>query len=123
MDKFNSIEHYFHKTPNIYPNISNEQQFRLKKINEIKDNFLAEIRERELISKNISRCIASLDCFDKSLNALPILEGSISIASFATVIGAPEGVIGTSCGLTFSIRSGFVETFLKTARNKKKKTQ
>ena len=123
MDKFNSIEHYFHKTPNIYPNISNEQQFRLNKINEIKDKFLAEIRERELISKNVSRCIASLDCFDKSLNALSILEGSISIASFATVIGAPEGVIGTSCGLTFSIRSGFVETFLKTARNKKKKTQ
>ena len=104
-------------------NTSNEQQFRLNKINEIKDKFLAEIRERELISKNVSRCIASLDCFDKSLNALSILEGSISIASFATVIGAPEGVIGTSCGLTFSIRSGFVETFLKTARNKKKKTQ
>ena len=34
----------FDKTPNIYPNliavnISNEQQFRLNKINEIKDNF------------------------------------------------------------------------------------
>ena len=39
----------FNKTPNIYPNlatnISNEQQFRLNKINEIKDYFLAEIRE------------------------------------------------------------------------------
>ena len=48
----------FHKTPNIYPNltanISNEQQFRLNKINENKDYFLAEIRERELISKNIT---------------------------------------------------------------------
>ena len=35
------------KTPNIYPNlnanISNEQKFRLNKINEIKDYFLAEI--------------------------------------------------------------------------------
>ena len=29
----------FNKTPNIYPNISNEQQFRLNKINEIKDFF------------------------------------------------------------------------------------
>ena len=47
MDKFNSIEHYFHKTPNIYPNISNEQQFRLNKINEIKDYFLAEIIEKK----------------------------------------------------------------------------
>ena len=64
----------FNKTPNIYPNlatnISNEQQFRLNKINEIKDYFLAEIRERELISKNISKYIASLDYFDKSLNVL-----------------------------------------------------
>ena len=42
--------HDFNKTQNIYPslatNISNEQQFRLNKINEIKDYFSAEIRER-----------------------------------------------------------------------------
>ena len=45
----------FNKTRNIYPNLNenrpNEQQFRLNKINEIKDYLLAEIRERELISK------------------------------------------------------------------------
>ena len=95
----------FNKTPNIYPNltvnISNEQQFRLNKINEIKDYFVAEIRERELISKNISKCIVSLDYFDKSLSVLSILSGSVSIASFASVIGAPAGVIGASCGLAF----------------------
>ena len=84
----------FNKKPNIYPNlsaaplnaiplsanISNKQQFRLNKINEIKNYFLAEIRERELISKNLSKYIASLDYFDKSLNVLSILSGSISIA-------------------------------------------
>ena len=114
----------FNKTSNIYPNLgaipSNEQQFRLNKINETKDYFLAEIRERELISKNISKYIASLDYFDKSLNVLSILSGSISIASFATVIGAPARLIGASCGLTFSITLGFIKKFLKT-RNKKKK--
>ena len=129
MDECNSIKHDFHKT-NMYANlnaiplntnISNEQKFRLNKINEIKDYFLAEIRERELISKNISKYIASIDYFDKSLNALSILSGSISVASFASVIGAPVGIIGASCGLTFSIISGFVKTFLKTIRNKKKK--
>ena len=50
MGECNSVEHDFYKTPNMYPNlsanISNEQQFRLNKINEIKDYFLAEIRER-----------------------------------------------------------------------------
>ena len=74
----------FNKTPNIYPNltanISNEQQFRLNKINEIKNYFLAEIRERELISKKINTYIASLDYFDKSLNVLSVFSGSISIA-------------------------------------------
>ena len=67
----------FNKLPNIYPNLNaiaiNEQQFRLNKINEIKDYFLAEIRERELISKNISKYIASLDYFDKSFNDLSLL--------------------------------------------------
>ena len=129
MDECNSIKNDFHKTPNIYPNlnaiplnanISNEQQFRLNKINEIKNYFLAEIRERELISTNISKYTASLDYFDKSVNVLSILSGSISIVSFATVIRAPAGIIGASCSLTFSITSGFIKKFLKT-RNKKKK--
>ena len=99
----------FNKTPNIYPNlnanISNEQQFRLNKINEIKDYFLAEIRERELISKNLSKYIASLDYFHKSLNVLSISSVSISIASFATVIGEPAGITGASCSFTISIAS------------------
>ena len=67
----------FNKTPDIYPNLttnrSNDQQFRLHKINEIKDYFLAEIRERELMSKSISKYIAFLNYFDKSLNVLAIL--------------------------------------------------
>ena len=118
MDECNSIKNDFYRTPNIYPNLnaipsnanmSNEQQFRLNKINKIKDYFLAEIRKRELISKNISKYIASLDYFDKSLNVLSILAGSISIALFATVIGAPAGIIGASCGFMFSVTSGFVK--------------
>ena len=36
---------------NMYPNLSatlsNDQQFRLNKINEVKDYFIAEIKERE----------------------------------------------------------------------------
>ena len=114
----------FNKTPNIYPNLntisSNEQQFRLNRINEIKDYFLAGIRERELISKNLSKYIAPLDYFDKSLNVVSILSGSISIASFATVIGTPAGIIGASCSLTFSITSGFIKRLLKTITNNQK---
>ena len=112
MDECNSIKNDFCKTQNMYPNlnaiplnanISNEEQFRLNKMDEINDYFLVKIRERELINKNINKYIASLDYFDESLNVFSILSGSISIASFATVIGAPAEIIGASCGFTFSI--------------------
>ena len=102
----------FNKTPNTYPNlnavplkanISNEQQFRLNKINEIKGYFLAETRERELLSKNLSKYITSFDYFDKSLNVLSILARSISIASFAAVIGAAAGITGAAV-LHFQLR-------------------
>ena len=105
MDKYNSIENDFHTTPNTYPNlsanISNEQQLRLKKIYEIKDYFLAEIRERELIRKILVSILLFLSILDKSLIFLSVLSSSISIASFASVIGAPAGIIRASCGLTF----------------------
>ena len=120
----------FNKTPNIYPNlnaiplnanISNEQQFRLNKINEIKDYFVAEIKERELMSKRLSKYITSFDYFNKSLIVLFVATGSISIASFATVTGTPVGMMSASCSLAFSITTGIVKKLLKTTRNKKKK--
>ena len=107
--------------PNLSANASNDQQFRLNKINEIKDYFIAEIKERELLTKNLSKYIASFEYFDKSLIVLSVATGSISIASFATVIGAPVGMMSASCSLAFSITTGFVKKFLKTTRNKKKK--
>ena len=58
----------------------NNQQFRLNKINEIKNYFIAEIKERELMSKRLSKYIASFDYFDKSLIVLSATSGSISIA-------------------------------------------
>ena len=69
--------------------LNDQQQFRLDKINEIKDYFVAENKERELMSKRLSKCIAAFGYFDKSLIVLSIKTDCISIASFATVSGAP----------------------------------
>ena len=118
-------EHYFHETPSMYPNLnanlSNGQQFRLNRINEIKDYFVAQIKERELMSERLTKYIASFDYFDKSLIVLSVATRSISIASFAAVIGEPVGMMSASCSLAFSITTGFVKRFLKTTRNKNKK--
>ena len=111
---------------NIYPSLneillSDRQYFRLNKINEIKDYFVAEIKERELMSKGLSKYIAFCDYFDKSLIVLSATSGGISIASFATVIGTPIGIASASLSLTFSLSTRIVKRLLKTTRNKKKK--
>ena len=99
----------------------NNQQFRLNKINEIKNYFIAEIKERELMSKRHSKYIASFDYFEKSLIVVSAKSGSISIASIATVIGTPIGIASASLSLTVSLSTELVKKLLKTTRNKTKK--
>ena len=70
MSECNSIE-----TSNL-----DNQQFRLNKINEIKEYFVTQIKEKELVSKRRSKYIASFDHCDKSLIVLSATSGSISIA-------------------------------------------
>ena len=71
------------------------------------------------MSKRLSKYIASFDYFDNSLRILSITTGSISIASFPTVIKASVGIVSAS--LAFSISTGIIKKLLKTTRNKKKK--
>ena len=73
------------------------------------------------MSKRLSKYIASFYYIDISLTVLSATSGSISIASFTTVIGAPVGIASASLSLTFSISTGIAKKLLKTTRNKKKK--
>ena len=115
-----------HETPNMYPNLSatllnDQQQFRLNKINEIIKIILLLRLRKELMSKRPSKYIASFGYFDKSLIVLSVTTGSISITSFATVIGAPVGMASASFSLAFSISTEIVKKLLKTTKNKNKK--
>ena len=46
-----------YNSPNIYLNL-NHQRFILNKVSEVRDYFIGEIRERELMSKRLSKYIA-----------------------------------------------------------------
>ena len=71
--------------------------------------------------KRLHKYIASFDYFDKSSIVLSVTAGSISIASFATVMVAPIGITSANFSLTFSICTGMVKKkLLKTTRNTKK---
>ena len=86
-----------------------------------KDYFVAEIKEKEIMSKRLNKYIASFDYFDKSLIVLSVTTSSVSIAIIATVIGAPVRMVSTSFSLAFSTFTGIVKRLSKTTRSKKKK--
>ena len=103
------VEYYSIKAHNIYPNFNDQKKFRLNKNNEVKDYFIAQLKERELMSKWFSKNIVSVDYFDKSFIVLPEASDSISIASFVTVIRAPVGVASAIFSLAFSMSTRIVK--------------
>ena len=66
MVECNSIENSPAERSNIYPSLyeislSDQQHFRLNKINEIKHYFVAKIKEGELMNKKLRKYIAFCD--------------------------------------------------------------
>ena len=96
-------------------------KFRLDEINNIKEYFNAEIIERKDIIKKISKYIVAFDYADKVFITLSASFGTLSIASYATVVGIPAGIAGASLTLILTITTGVVKLFLNITRKKKKK--
>ena len=87
------------------------QQFRLNKINEIKYYFIAEIKERELMDKRLSKYIALFNYFDKCLIVLSATSGRFSIPPFTAIIGTPVRIASASLSLAFSLSTEHVKNY------------
>ena len=101
------------ESPRKYSNLSHETHFRLNEINEIKDYYIAEIRDREPIGKKLSKYIAVFDYFDKVLIDLSAASGAISTISFFGIIEDPIGIESASFSLAFSLAIEIVEKYWK----------
>ena len=96
-------------------------KYRLDEINNIKEYFNAEIKERKDIIKKISKYIVAFDYADKLFSTLSASFGTLSIASYVTVVGIPAGIAGPSLTLIFTVTTGVVKKLLNITRKKKKK--
>ena len=74
-------------------------KYRLDEINNIKEYFNTEINERKDIIKKISKYIVAFDYADKVFITLSASFGTLSIASYETVVGIPAGIAGASLTL------------------------
>ena len=96
-------------------------KYRLDEINEIKDYFNAEIKERKDIIRKISKYIVPFEYADKLFITLSASFDTLSIASYATIVGIPIGIAGASLTLIFTVTAGAGKTLLNITRKKKKK--
>ena len=103
------------------PSAKHVAKYRLDEINKIKDYLNSEIKERKDIVKKISKYIVAFDYADKLFITLSTSFGTLSIASYATIVGIPAGIAGASLTLIFTVTTGVVKTLLNITRKKTKK--
>ena len=96
-------------------------KYRLDEINKIRDYFNNEIKERKDISKNLNKYLVSFDYLDEIFIALSASFGTLSIASYASVVGTPAGIAGSSLNLIFTVGTGISKSLLKVTKKRKKK--
>ena len=101
--------------------ITDVNKHKLDEINKIRDYFNNEIKERNDIIKKLNKYLVSFDYLDKLFITLSASFGTLSIASYASVVGIPAGITDASLTLVFTIGTGISKSLLKLAKQRKKK--
>ena len=101
--------------------LTDVNKYRLDEINKIKEYFDNEIKERKDIIKKLNKYLVSFDYLDKIFITSSASFGTLSIASYAAVVGMPVGIAGSSLALVFRIGTGKNKSLLKVTKKRKKK--
>ena len=85
--------------------------YRLDEINKIRDYF----------DNELNKYLVSFDYIDKIFITLSESFGTLSIASYASVVGIRAGITGFSLNLVFTLGTGISKSLLNLAKKRKKK--
>ena len=106
------------KMNNIIELTNTANKYRLDEINKIRDYFDNEIKERK--DKKLNKYLVSFDYLDKIFIALSASFGTLSIASYASVVGTPASIAGSSLTLIFTIGTGISKSLLNVTKKQKR---
>ena len=101
--------------------LTDVNKYRLDEISKIKEYFDNEIKERKDIIKKLNKYLVSFDYIDKIFITLSASFRTLSIASYATVLGLPVGIAGSSLTLIFTIGTGINKSLLRVTKKRQKK--
>ena len=82
--------------------------------------FLYLLNRKDIIKK-LNKYVISFDYLNKLFIALSASFGTLSIASYASVVGTPAGIAGSSLTLIFTLGTGISKSLLKVTKKRKKK--
>ena len=97
------------------------QEFRLKNIEEIKNYFIKEICQNELMSNKHRKVFTNLNYIEHSLILTSVFTGWISISAFASLLGIPISITSSTIGLKFCKVSVGIKKYKSTIKKKKNK--
>ena len=101
--------------------LTDVNKYRLDEINKTRDCFNNEIKERKDKIKKLNKYLVSFDYLDKIFITLSASFGTLSIASYASVVGIPAGITSASLTLVFTIGTSINKSFLNVTKKRKKK--
>ena len=79
-------------TSALHLELTDVNKYRLDEINKIKEYFDNEIKGRKDIIKQLNKYLVSFDYLDKIFITSSASFSTLSIASYATVLGLPVGI-------------------------------
>ena len=75
------------------------QEFRLKKVDEIRTYLMKEINQNKLKSKKHKKVCRVLNYIYHLLIVISAINGRVSISAFASLVGIPIGITSSAIGL------------------------
>ena len=103
------------------PEENMNKEFRLEKIDEIRNYLIEEINRIELMSKKTKKVCRFLNYIDHSLIVISAITGCVSISAFPSLVGIPIGITSSAIGLKNCIITGKIKKYKSINQENKKK--
>ena len=97
------------------------QEFRLRKIDEIRNYLIEEINQNKLMSKKHKNVCRVLNYIGRFVILISTTTGCVSISVFASLVGIPIGITSSANGLKICAITSSIKKYKSIIKKKKKK--
>ena len=98
-----------------------DQEFRLKKIDEIRNYLIEEKNQNKLINKKHKKSCKILNHINHLLIVISTITGCVYISALASLVGIPIGITSFAVGLKICAITAGIKKYKSIVQKKKKK--